>query len=125
VHHHAWVAECGTLDGVFTRKGGTKEEPAGWRQLALRVEPIRELVGMLKKDFGQAMMSSIEPSQYIFKTVLYFFVRQVQDSLQDRIRPRLLLIKALVAWDKEPSYYPRCISRDMDWRTSNERRSEH
>jgi hypothetical protein len=81
MHDHARIAEGGTLDGVFTRKGGTKEEPAGGRQLALRVEPIRELVGMLKKHFGQAMMSSIEPSQYIFKTVLYFFVRQVQDSL--------------------------------------------
>ena len=81
VHHHAWVAECSTLDGVFTGKGGAKEQPAGSRQLALGVEPIRELVGMLKKYLGQAMMSSIEPSQYIIKTVLYFFLRQLQYSL--------------------------------------------
>ena len=27
--HHAGVAECGSLDGVFTRKGGTKEKSAG------------------------------------------------------------------------------------------------
>jgi len=57
--------------------------------------------------------------------LLYFFVRELKDSLQDRIRPGLLFIKAFMARDKEPGHYPRCISRDMDRRTSDERRSEH
>jgi hypothetical protein len=81
VHHHAWVAECGTLDGIFTRKGGTQEEPAGGGQPVLRGEPVRELVRMLKEYFGQAVMSSIESLQYVIKTLLHFFVRQFQDSL--------------------------------------------
>ena len=74
VQHHAWVAKCGTLDGIFTRKGGAKEEPAGWGQLALGVQPIRELVGMLKEYFRQVVMSSIESKQHIIKTVLCLFV---------------------------------------------------
>ncbi len=81
MHDHARIAEGGTLDGVFTRKGGTKEEPAGRRQPALGVEAIRKLVGMLKERFGQAMMSPTEPGHHIIKTLLHFFVRQLQDSL--------------------------------------------
>jgi hypothetical protein len=81
VHHDAWVAECGTLDGVFTRKGGTKEEPTSRRQLAVGVEAIRKLVGMLQERFGQTMMSPTEPGHHIIKTLLHFFVRQLQNSL--------------------------------------------
>ena len=34
--HHAWVAEGGSLDGIFTRKGGTEEQSAGEGQLGTR-----------------------------------------------------------------------------------------
>ncbi len=105
VKHHAWVAECCTLNGVFACKGRAEEKPASRRQLALGAESVGELFGMLKEHFGQAMMSSVEPSQYIVKTSFYFFVRQLQDSLQDRVRPGLLLVEALMAWDKEPGHY--------------------
>jgi hypothetical protein len=81
VEHHAWIAERGTLDGVLARESGAEEESAGRRKLTLRTEPVRELFGMLQEDFGQAMVSFIESSQYIGKTPLYLFVRQLQDSL--------------------------------------------
>ena len=124
VNDHARIAESGTLDGVFTRKGGTEKEPAGWRQLAFGVEAIREFVGMLKERVGQTMMSPAEPIQYIIETLLDFLVRKLQNALEDRIRPGLLLVEALVAWDEEASNHPRRISRDADGEAPNELRLE-
>ena len=59
----------------------TEEEAAGRRQPPVRVEPVRELVGMLKEYVGQAVVPSIESLQDIIKTLLHFFVREIQDSL--------------------------------------------
>ena len=86
VNDHARVAEGGTLNGVFTRKGRPEEEPAGGGQLSFGVEAIRELVGMLKERLGQAMVSLAESSQNIVKTLLDFFVRKLQNALENGIR---------------------------------------
>ena len=125
VNHHARIAESGSLNGVFTRKGGTEKEPAGWRQLAFGVESIREFIGMLKERVGQTTVSLAEPIQDVIETVLDFLVRKLQNALEDRIRSGLLLVEALVAWDEEASNHPRRISRDADRETPNELRLEH
>ncbi len=51
VHHHARIAQCGTLDGVFTREGGTEQQKAGRGKLASWVETIGELVGVAGGTF--------------------------------------------------------------------------
>ena len=56
VHDHARIAEGGALDREFTRKGRTEEESSGVGQLSFWVEPIRELVGMLKECLRQVVM---------------------------------------------------------------------
>ena len=44
--HHARIAERGALNGEFTGEGRAEQEAAGWRQLQLRIQTIRELIGM-------------------------------------------------------------------------------
>src|ERR1700722_4326771 len=46
MQHHAWIAQCRTLNGVLAGEAGAKEETAGWRQLHLRIQTIGEFIGM-------------------------------------------------------------------------------
>ena len=61
MHHHARIAECGPLEGVFAREGRPEQQATGWRQLAGRVEAIGELIGVPEERLGQAVMSTLEP----------------------------------------------------------------
>ena len=60
MHHHARIAECCALYGVLTGERRTEQQSAGWRQLELGVEAIRELICMAKERLGQAVMSTFE-----------------------------------------------------------------
>ena len=55
-------------------------------QLPFGTEAIRQLVGVLEERLGQAMVSRAESSQNVVKTLLYFFVLQFQNALQNGIR---------------------------------------
>ena len=106
VHHHARIAERGTLDGVFAGESGTKQQAAGRRQLAFGVEAIGELVGVPEERLGQAVMSALEPLNDIVVAPLNLVVRQRQDALQDRRGSRLLVVEALVPRDEQAGHHP-------------------
>ena len=81
VNDHARITEGGALNGVFTRKGGTEQEPTGGGERSFGVEAIGQLIGMLEERLGQVVVSRAEPSQNIVKALLYLFVRQIQNAL--------------------------------------------
>jgi hypothetical protein len=74
VHHHARIAEGGTLNRVFTRKGRPEEQAPGRGQFAFGVEAIRELICVPHERLGQAMMSALEPLHDIVKAPLNLVV---------------------------------------------------
>ncbi len=129
MHHHARIAQGGTLDGVFTRKGGAEEQAAGRRQSAFRVDAVGKLVGdMPQERLGQSTVATPEPLHHIVR------IASAAPSSSGSSKNALeyvgfdpfagfLLIESLMTRDENASDDARRIGRDArTWLPANEAR---
>ena len=61
MHHHARIAQRGTLEGVFAGEGGPEQQPTGHRDRTSWIEVLGELVSVPKERVGQAAVTGLEP----------------------------------------------------------------
>ena len=88
----------------------------------VRVEAIRELVGVPEERLGQAAMPALEPCPEVFVRSPDLLVGERQDALQDSRGSRFLLVEAFVPRDEQAGHHAGLVGRDVDRAAASEAR---